>query len=209
MDTYAKAAVATQEIILDAVDELNIPIDEFMNKMGLDEIDTMLSEPCLSYYQFLKACAIIKKPAGEVFSLTKKKLTEKKQQEKQNKQDDDNPPAGEIGHDTWKDVDFNEGDDDIEIPDEVDSKAAGISPSGDFLMKWSAVCEAMAASTKRDIEKIRGLFDGAPRIVSDNEIQIALKNKKSEKMALKLIREGMETAGVLDADKLNVMFADA
>lgn len=209
MDTYAKAAVATQEIILDAVDELNIPMDEFMNKMELDEIDTMLSEPCLSYYQFLKACAIIKKPAGEVFSLTKKKLTEKKQQDKQNKQDDGNPPAGEIGHDTWKDVDFNEGDDDIEIPDEVDSKAAGISPSGDFLMKWSAVCEAMAASTKRDIEKIRGLFDGAPRIVSDNEIQIVLKNKKSEKMALKLIREGMETAGVLDADKLNVMFADA
>ena len=48
MDTYAKAAVATQEIILDAVDELNIPIDEFMDKMELDEIDTMLSEPCLS-----------------------------------------------------------------------------------------------------------------------------------------------------------------
>lgn len=209
MDAYAKAAVATQETILDAVDELNIPMDEFMNKMGLDEIDAMLSEPCLSYYQFLKACAIIKKPAGEVFSLTKKKLAEKKQLETQNKQDDGNPPAGEIGHDPWKDVDFNEGNDDIEIPDEVDSKAAGISPSGDFLMKWSAVCEAMAASTKRDIEKIRGLFDGAPRIVSDNEIQIALKNKKSEKTALKLIREGMETAGVLDADRLNVVFADA
>lgn len=202
MDNFEKATIATQEVILDLASDNNIEISELADKLDLtvDEVSEWLQKPSLSYYDFLRCCSIVKKSAGDVFDLTKKKLTGGNQ----SKHDE-----GKTGAAQDKAADKTASDDDIVIPDvEVDSRAAGMTPTGDLMLRWSAVMEAISQKTKQPIEKVRGLFDGAPSVVSDNEIYIALKNDndKTRAVAKKLLEEAIRKAGIINADKIVIRF---
>lgn len=213
MDKFEQATLATQEVILDLASEQNIGLDDLADKLGieLDEVSEWLEKPSLTYYMFLKCCSIVKKPAGEIFTLTKQKLTGKTSTESTTSSNakKSSKVAPAVDNSNAGIVDDIENGDDVVLHDvEVDSKAAGLSASGDLMLRWSAVMEAMAQKTKQPIEKVRGLFDGAPIAVSDDEVYIALKNDndKTRKMASKLLKEAIVKAGVIDADKLVISF---
>lgn len=212
MDNFEKAVLATQEVILDLASDSNIEISELADKLGLtvDEVSEWLQKPSLSYYSFLKCCSIVKRPAGEIFDLTKKKLTGGKTAKNTDKTQKTND--GNVNNKTSAVKDNADNDDDIVLHDvEVDSRAAGMTPVGDLMLRWSAVMEAISQKTKQPIEKVRGLFDGAPSAVSDNEVYIALKNDndKTRAVAKKLLSEAIHKAGIIDADKIVINFENS
>jgi hypothetical protein len=189
MSKIDEAAIATQKIILDIVGEKGIDEDEFAKRMGVDDMYKWLDEPLMTYKEFLLACAITKTPATELFKRTKESLLSNR----------GSVPAGKnTSEPVLKD-------------EEVDTKKASIPVSGDVLMRWSEILEAVSKNTGKDIDKVRALFKSAPHVINATTIEIDAKahGDKAEKMIDAIIRKAIKDSKVINPETLQITFADA
>jgi hypothetical protein len=192
MSKIDEAAIATQKIILDIVGEKGIDEDEFAKRMGVDDMYKWLDEPLMTYKEFLSACAITKTPATELFKRTKESLSSNKQS------DADASDKGDNKEPVLKD-------------EEVDTEKASIPVSGDVLMRWSEILEAVSKNTGKDIDKVRALFNSAPHVINATTIEINAKahGDKAEKMIDTMIRKAIKDSKVINPETLKITFADA
>lgn len=185
MDNVELAALCTQSIILDILDNRGISVDDFAKRIASTTIGSWREKPVMTYEEFLRSCKELKGvSAPKLFSETKKRLTEGWKPGK--------PKGGGLG----------------ETP--VDVKKAHMDVPSAMLMDWDAVIESMASAVHRDVQDVRSLFSKAPTKVDANTIAIhsVKKGEKSNEQISRLIRLGMKKAGVEGADDLAMRFDD-
>jgi len=187
MDNVDLAALCTQSIILDIINDRGVSVDDFAKRISSSTVGSWREKPVMTYEEFLRSCKELKGvSAPKLFSETKKRLSEGWKPGKPKVK------GGGLG----------------DTP--VDVKKAHMDVPSALLMDWDAVIESMASAVHRDVQDVRGLFSKAPTKMDANTIAIhsVKKGEKSDEQISKLIRLGMKKAGIEGADGLTMRFDD-
>lgn len=190
MDNVELAALCTQNIILDVIEERKISVEDFSKRISSTTVGSWRTSPAMTYEEFLRSCNELKGvSAPKLFAETKKRITEGWR------------PSASAGSDAGGE----DGED-----DRVDVRKAHMDVPSALLMDWDAVVESIAAAMRKDVQDVRGLFAKAPTKKDANTIVIhSVKHgAKNDERLSKLIRIGMRRAGIDGGDGLSIRFDD-
>ena len=184
-DRIDNAVMATQRVILGLLEENGSNMEDAARELGVEGgMTTWMERPVMTYQQFLHACIMTKTSAGRMFSLTKESVASAE------------PARRGDYKDHGKDI---------------DSGKAGITASGDVILRWSSIISAMSKATNQDVEKVRGLFIGVPHVIDPMTIEIDVKahEERTRDMILRLLHDGINHAGVINGDRITIRLSDS